>query len=75
MIPARYIVITPIRDEEAYIDFTFQSILNQTIRPLEWIIVNDGSVDNTAEIINRYANKYNWIKAIHRRDRGFRNKG
>ena len=43
-----YVVISPVRDEEAYLRFTIESMLAQTVRPVEWIIVNDGSTDNTS---------------------------
>ena len=48
-------VITPCYNGEAYLDRYFNSILNQTYRPLELIFVNDGSTDRTAEIAERYA--------------------
>jgi len=75
VIPYRYIIITPVRDEEKYIGKTMESVLSQTIRPAEWIIVNDGSSDNTGKIIDEHATQYTWIKAIHREDRGFRQAG
>ena len=75
MAKKKYIVITPVRDEEKFIEKTIQSILSQTMRPIEWIIVNDGSTDNTGEIIDKYANQHNWIKTVHREDRGFRKAG
>jgi len=68
----RYIIIMPVRDEEEYIEKTIQSVINQTIKPIEWVIVNDGSTDNTGEIIDKYAEQYHWIHAVHRRNRGFR---
>ena len=45
----KYVVITPVRDEENYIRFTIQSMINQTLRPQEWIIVDDGSTDKTRQ--------------------------
>lgn len=48
-------VITPCYNGEAYLNRYFNSILNQTYRPLELIFVNDGSTDRTAEIAERYA--------------------
>jgi cellulose synthase/poly-beta-1,6-N-acetylglucosamine synthase-like glycosyltransferase len=42
-----YVVISPVRDEAVYIEKTLQSVVDQTIRPSEWIIVNDGSTDRT----------------------------
>jgi biofilm PGA synthesis N-glycosyltransferase PgaC len=70
-----YVIITPVRDEEAYIQSTIESMIRQTVLPREWIIVDDGSKDNTGKIINDYANRYPWIRAIHRKDRGFRKSG
>jgi glycosyltransferase involved in cell wall biosynthesis len=71
----KYVIITPARDEEAFIERTIQSVAGQTIRPFSWVIVNDGSSDRTAEIIDRYAAKYPWIIARHRANRGFRQAG
>lgn len=70
-----YVVITPVRDEGAHIEKTIQSMIAQTMLPAEWIIVDDGSTDNTAQIIDRYAGECAWIKAIHRENRGFRKAG
>lgn len=72
---ARYVIITPVRDEERYVGQTIECVLNQTIRPLEWVIVNDGSSDRTGEIIDRYAGQFPWIRAVHRVNRGFRKSG
>ena len=71
----RYVVITPVRDEEAYLASTIQCVAAQTIRPTEWVIVNDGSKDKTAKIIDEYAMRYPWIRTIHRKDRGARKAG
>ncbi len=71
----RYAIITPARDEALYIDKTIQSVISQTIKPVEWVIVNDGSSDKTGEIIDRYTSSHDWIKTIHRADRGFRKSG
>lgn len=70
-----YVVISPVRDEEAYLRFTIESMLAQSIRPSEWIIVNDGSRDGTAAIIDEYAAQHAWIRAVHRPNRGFRKAG
>lgn len=71
----KYVVITPVRDEEKHIEETIRSMINQTIFPIEWLIVNDGSTDGTGAIIDRYAKQHIWIKALHREDRGFRKAG
>src|SRR5690349_17958225 len=71
----KYVVISPVRDEEAYLRFTIESMIAQTVRPAEWIIVNDGSTDSTAAIIDEYAAQHSWIRAVHRGNRGFRKAG
>ncbi|MGH9765503.1 MAG: glycosyltransferase family 2 protein [Blastocatellia bacterium] len=71
----RYCMITPTRDEEKFIAAAIDAVAAQTVRPAEWIIVNDGSTDRTGEIIDRYAGKYPWIRTLHRADRGFRTTG
>jgi poly-beta-1,6-N-acetyl-D-glucosamine synthase len=71
----KYVVITPVRDEEEHIQSTFQSMIHQTLLPQEWVIVDDGSKDGTGRIIDDYASRYPWIKAVHRKDRGFRKAG
>jgi poly-beta-1,6-N-acetyl-D-glucosamine synthase len=71
----RYVIITPVRDEEKYIRGTVESVLAQTVRPAEWIIVNDGSSDRTGEILDGYAREHAWITVVHRANRGFRKSG
>ncbi len=58
----RYVLLTAARNEEKNIARTIESVLNQTIRPVKWIIVSDGSTDNTDEIIKKYENKYSFIE-------------
>jgi poly-beta-1,6-N-acetyl-D-glucosamine synthase len=71
----RYVIITPVRDEEKYLRQTIECVLNQTIKPLEWVIVDDGSSDRTGEIIDQYSVRFPWIRAVHRVNRGFRKSG
>jgi poly-beta-1,6-N-acetyl-D-glucosamine synthase len=71
----KYIIITPARDEENNIEITIQSVISQTIKPIEWLIINDGSTDNTGQIIDRYAEQFEWIMPLHRQNRGFRKAG
>ena len=59
-----YILVTPARNEEAYIEKTIQSVISQTILPKKWVIVSDGSTDRTDEIVKEYAAKYSWIELI-----------
>lgn len=72
---SRYVVISAVRDEACHLENTIQSMLRQTVRPIQWIVVNDGSSDNTAEIIDRWAHENPWILAVHRADRGRREPG
>ncbi len=71
----RYVIITPVRDEEKYIETTIECVLRQTVPPEEWIIVDDGSTDQTGTVLDRYAAQYPWIRVIHRVNRGFRKSG
>jgi glycosyltransferase involved in cell wall biosynthesis len=71
----KYIIITPVRDEEQYIQSTLESVAGQTIAPLEWMIVDDGSRDRTAEIVQQYARQHSWIRLLRRENRGFRKSG
>lgn len=61
----RYIVVTPCRNEEKNLPNLIQSITAQTIRPALWVIVDDGSIDKTGEIIAQAGKKYEWIKEIY----------
>lgn len=60
----KYIVISAVKNEERYIPETLSSMAAQTIKPAEWIIVNDGSTDGTAAAIRRYAPKNHWIRLL-----------
>jgi glycosyltransferase involved in cell wall biosynthesis len=60
----RYVLITPAHNEEAFIDKTLASMLAQTRLPERWVIVDDGSTDRTAEIVQRYAASYPWIELV-----------
>jgi glycosyltransferase involved in cell wall biosynthesis len=69
-----YILITPARNEEAYIEKTIQSVISQTILPKEWVIVSDGSKDQTDDIVAHYAEKYDFIQLLRagtEKNRGF----
>jgi poly-beta-1,6-N-acetyl-D-glucosamine synthase len=62
-----YVIITPAYNEGKYIRLTIDSVLTQTVQPLLWVIVDDGSTDDTANIIQKYSQQYNWIKYVHRK--------
>ena len=72
-----YVLITPARNEAAFIDKTLESMTRQTVLPLRWVIVDDGSTDDTAEIVRRYLARNPWIELVQmpqRRDRSFAGK-
>ncbi|WP_147114286.1 glycosyltransferase family A protein [Tateyamaria sp. syn59] len=61
-----YILISPCKNEGAYIEKTLISIRDQTVPPAQWIIVDDGSTDNSAEIIEKYLPSMPYIKVVNR---------
>jgi biofilm PGA synthesis N-glycosyltransferase PgaC len=68
-----YVIVTPSRNEEAFIEKTIQSVICQTVLPLKWVIVNDGSTDSTGAIAERYAAQHDWIEVVSRPVRKERN--
>lgn len=62
----RILIITPAKDEAEYIRKTIHSLENQTHRPACWVIVNDGSSDETGKLADEAAAKHDWIKVLHR---------
>jgi len=71
----RYVVISPCRDEAKYMRQTLDSVIAQSIRPAKWVIVDDGSTDETPEILAEYAKRHEWIRIVTRADRGRRSVG
>ena len=72
-----YVIVTPARNEAAFIEQTIQSVVAQTIQPLKWVIVSDGSTDGTDEIVKKYTNEHNWIDLVRmpeRKERHFAGK-
>ncbi len=69
----KYVLITPARNEERFISKTLDSVIAQTLLPERWVIVDDGSTDRTAEIVEDYAKRYQWIGLIRRSQRLDRN--
>lgn len=59
-----YIIITPAKNESEFIELTIESVIKQTIKPLRWIIVDDNSTDNTADIVLKYQKKHPFISLI-----------
>ena len=69
-----YVLITPARNEETFIEMTIQSVIKQTVLPVKWVIVNDGSTDATSSIVRPYLVNHRWIELVDlpvRRERNF----
>lgn len=58
----QYIIVSPVKNEEDKIEITIRSVLNQTILPTQWIIVDDGSSDHTVRIVEQYSKRHRWIR-------------
>ena len=74
---ASYVLITPARNEETFIERTIHSVIQQTALPLKWVIVDDGSTDRTSCIVSRYLEQYPWMELVQMpegRDRSFASK-
>jgi glycosyltransferase involved in cell wall biosynthesis len=65
----RYVLITPAHNEEAFIEKTLASMVVQTLLPERWVIVDDGSTDETARIVAKYAEGHPWIELVRRPQR------
>lgn len=76
MIPDKaYVLISPCRNEAEYMRQTLDSVVNQSIRPTKWVIVDDGSTDQTPDILREYQGNHDWIEIVTRKDRGSRSVG
>ena len=60
----RYVLITPARNEEKYIEQTIQSVIAQTIPPVMWVIVSDGSTDQTDAIVQKYCTRHSFMQLV-----------
>lgn len=72
-----YVIITPARNEAAFIESTIRSVVAQTVRPVRWVIVSDGSTDGTDNIVEHHAARHDWIELVRlpeRRERHFAGK-
>jgi poly-beta-1,6-N-acetyl-D-glucosamine synthase len=67
-----YLLISPCRDEAQYMRQTLDTVVAQSELPTMWIIVDDGSTDETPRILAEYAAKYRWITVVTRTNRGHR---
>ena len=70
-----YVLISPCRNEAAFMRTTLASVVAQSKLPSKWIIVDDGSTDETPAILQEYAASFPWIQIVTRQDRGHRSVG
>jgi biofilm PGA synthesis N-glycosyltransferase PgaC len=62
---ARYLAITPARDEQEFLPDMIDSMTRQTLLPQRWIVIDDGSEDRTPEILDEAARRFSWIEPKH----------
>ena len=62
----RYVLISPARNEESCIERTIESVVKQTLLPCRYVIVSDGSTDNTDNIAKRYAARHSFVDFVRR---------
>ncbi len=72
---SRIVIVSPIRDEEATLERTIRCLSSQTLLPVLWVVVDDGSTDRTSEILAEATARHHWIRVVQREDRGYRKLG
>lgn len=70
-----YCLISPGRNEAGYMRRTLESVARQTRTPALWVIVDDGSTDDTPAILEEYRARLPWLTVVRREDRGRRSVG
>lgn len=63
-------IVVPIYNVEKYLDRCIQSLLAQTLKEIEIILVDDESPDNCPQICDRYVAKYTYVKVVHKKNDG-----
>src|SRR4051812_32799183 len=71
----RYLLVSPCRDEAQYLRRTLDSVAAQSVPPSLWIVVDDGSSDETPAILQEYAQRLPYLRVVRREDRGHRRVG
>jgi biofilm PGA synthesis N-glycosyltransferase PgaC len=61
---SRYAIVSPVKDEARYIEQTLRSVTRQTVPPVRWVIVDDGSSDSTPDLVREYAQKHSFIRLL-----------
>jgi glycosyltransferase involved in cell wall biosynthesis len=73
--PRRYVLISPCRDEAGYMTRTLDSVSQQSVPPALWVVVDDGSTDDTPAILAEYAARLPYLRVVRRKNRGGRSVG
>ena len=63
-------VIVPIYNVEDYLHYAMESLVNQTYKDFEVILVDDGSTDDSGKLCDQYASEYDWVSAYHKENGG-----
>jgi biofilm PGA synthesis N-glycosyltransferase PgaC len=71
----RYVLISPCRDEAKYMRRTLDSVMAQSVPPALWVVVDDGSTDETPRILESYQDRMPYLRVVRRTDRGVRSVG
>ncbi|MGZ5010106.1 MAG: glycosyltransferase [Methylobacter sp.] len=72
---SKFILLTAAKNEERYIGDVIQSVMRQTVLPIAWFIMDDGSTDQTGQIVQRFSEKYPFIHLHSSRKGGVRSFG
>jgi biofilm PGA synthesis N-glycosyltransferase PgaC len=73
--PPRIVVVSPSRNEERTLLRTVAAMESQLLRPVLWVLVDDGSTDRSPELMREIAARLPWVRVVTRPDRGFRRVG
>jgi exopolysaccharide biosynthesis WecB/TagA/CpsF family protein len=71
----KYVIISPCRDEAAFMRRTLESVKRQSVPPDLWVVVDDGSTDETPAILEQYARELPYLRVVRRENRGRRSVG
>jgi poly-beta-1,6-N-acetyl-D-glucosamine synthase len=74
-VPRLYVIVSPVKDEERYVELTLRSVTRQSLKPVLWVIVDDGSKDSTMNIVNCYAETHPFIRLVRNPYAGARQPG
>lgn len=73
----KLVLVTPARNEAAFIEGTLKSVIAQTVRPVRWVVISDGSTDGMDDVVSKYLADYPWIELVRmpeRKERHFAGK-